>query len=180
MDETPTITFSMAQAEDYFQFLWLKRVSGFNPGHHCVRCLKGSYSKDWPAPSRRDMGVLYEGSEDATKFDFLYLCGVHKSFELELNLHAPMRYAEGKITTINNEGVEATFINAELLLVPPLPETFDLTDDAAYIRCRNFQFGYSAYALDPGVIVLADDPETELSDWMSQSIRECQMTLGAW
>lgn len=170
-DEVPTITISIAQVEDHYRILWLKRVSGFNPKYHCVRSLSGSYSTVLPGQGKREANVLYTGAEVATGFDFLYLCGVHKSFELDLNLHCPMRYSEGGIVKVEDDGVVATFINAERLAVPPLPESFTLTDDETFTRCRNYQFAYNAYT-DPGFVVLADSPEERIADWVEQSRRE--------
>lgn len=169
---TPTIDIGIMQKPDYYGIVWLKRVTGFNPKNHCVRSLRGSYSPVLPGKGEREVDVAYSGSEDATKFDFLYLCGVHTSYDLALNLHVPMRYAAGKVFKVDDDGITATFVNAERLIVPGLPDTFDLTDDEAFTRCRNYQFAYNAYARDPAVIVLADDPGVELSDWVADSVRE--------
>ncbi len=163
----PKISYSITQKEGFYAHLWLKRVNGFNPAYHCVRSLRGSYAPGFPGPSSREPNVGYSDSEDATKFDFLYLCGVHISYELDMNLHAPMRYAPGQTVHIENDGLIASFIDAELLLVPELPATFDLTTDEAYTRCRNYQFAYNAYT-QPGVIVLASDPDNHLSNWAAE------------
>lgn len=168
----PLVEVKIMQAPDHYGILWLKRVTGFNPKYHCVRSLVGSYSAILPGKDERQPDVLYAGVEDASTFDYLYLCGVHVSFNLALNLHVPMRYKEGASFTVMDDGVDAVFTNAEALQVPPLPAEFDLTDDEAFTRCRNYQFAYNAYARDPAVIVLADDPSVELSDWVADSVRE--------
>lgn len=153
----PLIEVKIMQAPDHYGILWLKRVTGFNPKYHCVRSLVGSYSSILPGKGEREPDVLYAGIEDASTFDYLYLCGVHLSFNLDLNLHVPMRYKEGASFAVLDDGVDAAFTNAEALLVPPLPAEFDLTDDVAFTRCRNYQFGYNAYGRDPNVVLALDE-----------------------
>ncbi|MEQ1906146.1 MAG: DUF6573 family protein [Pirellulaceae bacterium] len=46
----PTIKVTVKQ-ERAFKFLWLKYVRGFNPTHHCARCLNGNYSTLFPYSS---------------------------------------------------------------------------------------------------------------------------------
>ncbi len=66
--KAPTVKVTVKQ-ERAFRFLWLKYVRGFNPQHHCARCLAGHYSKLFPyakgyvppGGTEEDWGAGYTG-----------------------------------------------------------------------------------------------------------------------
>lgn len=121
-----------------FRFLWLRYVTGFDPRHHCVRCLLGRPSRLLRPYRIWEKGVV-EGLLDEHPADYLYLCGVTGRYDE--NLHIAMRPEPGAVVEYAEERIEVRVEGAERLPITPI----DLPLPEAFLRCRNFQFGVNRY-----------------------------------
>jgi hypothetical protein len=142
-----------------YPYLWIKYVAGFDPSQHCAKCLTGYWSKAIPFVKDK-AGIRRRRNLDEYDTPFVYLCGVHKSFQLVNNLHFPMRRKPGELFTFENEAIRFTVRDHEVLPIPPLPEEARRRLTPVYYTCRNFQFGWH-YLKDPRVDPLAPYDELE-------------------
>ena len=140
------ITLSVTTKTNRTTFLWLKRVTAFNPRVHCARCLVGRYSDIFSFGSQ-PAGVTVSGREPAEDGEVLYLCGV--TWNYANNLHIPMTPSDGGIITFENPDFRVRITGAEQIEFPPLgAEHDDLSPE--FRTCRNYQFGI--YASSKGLI----------------------------
>lgn len=130
----------MMESTEQFQYLWLKKVEGFNDTVHCARCLIGEYSKAFGLKMAAGEAVLLPYEEG----DILYFCGVAKPYKWDNNMHLAgvIEIGHPAIELVLHTGHKMTVagvrpigINAESAerLYPHLPK--------AFLTCRNFQFG---------------------------------------
>jgi hypothetical protein len=120
-----------------FRWLWLKYVWGFDARYHCERCLVGHQStvfREWfrqpPIPKSLDLEL------DEFESPFMYLCGVTAHYER--NLHVAFCELPGSSIALAEPRLSLVISNAVQLPISPVAAP----KPAAYLRCRNFQFGY--------------------------------------
>jgi hypothetical protein len=127
-----------------FRYFWAKYVSGFDKSQHCARCLVG----DWSRYTKTNMvagGMKYIMGE-SQKFDYLYICGVAYPWSWPNNFHMVMRPKVGSFARMETwNGFVLTAKDAELLNIPHMPLGYR-GYGKAFTTCRNFQFGWAAYA----------------------------------
>ena len=145
-----------------WRHLWLKFVSGFDPEHHCQRCLRG-----WTMPALQNrlrpdtpVGLLpgapgtmkpwgMSGRPLSTRYDALYLCGVHDSWDWSKNLHLVALPAFGEVAELRaSTGTVFRLNNARAVAIPDLPLDYD-GRGKEFTTCRNWRFGVAYYGLDP-------------------------------
>lgn len=131
-----------------FLHLWAVYVRGFNPRHHCQRCLRGPISK---LITSRRTPVLQQIVLDETRdFRVVYICGVSNGKvgdRSERNLHLPLQGVPGEYfeyETYNKYRIGVR--NAQLLPIPSL-EDWWMGYSPAFSRCRNFCFCVSFFGL---------------------------------
>lgn len=132
---------------DDFQFLWLKRVTGFNPAVHCAKCLLGSYVKGLPFRGTKT-GFSLETGVDLGDARYLYLCGVAGRYAD--NLHLAMESAEGEEVRYEDSRIQVVAVGARLLPLDPLPDDVAAGLTKPFQTCRNYRFGWQ-YLRDPVV-----------------------------
>lgn len=145
-----------------WRHLWLKFVNGFDPAHHCQRGLWG-----WTMPSLQNKlqpgtpvglgpggpGTVRPygkpGPWTSTRYDALYLCGVHESWDWSKNLHLVAIPDPGAVAELRaSTGTLFRIAGARLVTIPDLPLGFD-GRTAAFTTCRNWRFGVAYYGLGP-------------------------------
>ena len=122
-----------------FRYFWGKRVTGFNPQHHCAKCLSGDYIK---TVSARMIGnhphmLGMDG-------DLIYLCGVSSPYKWDNNLHLAL------ICDSTAESFTHNLYNGQILKISGA-RPIEFNNIAAlnqfpylsksFLTCRNFQFG---------------------------------------
>jgi hypothetical protein len=137
--KAPTIKVVVKQ-ERVFKFLWLKYVRGFNPTHHCARCLNGNYSTLFPYSSGYVPPQTIEGVLDEFDAPWFYLCGVTNKWAF--NVHIAGQYEAGTITKFSDERIAVELKDFKRLFInsantPEAPNEF--------ATCRNWQFGWMAF-----------------------------------
>ena len=141
--KAPTIKVTVKQ-EKAFKFLWLKYVRGFNPTHHCARCLEGNYSKLFPFSRGHVPPQTIEGVLDEFDAPWIYLCGVTNKWIW--NVHVAGQFEAGAITNFSDERIDVEIRDFKRLLInsintPEAPHEFE--------TCRNWQFGWLAFPETP-------------------------------
>jgi hypothetical protein len=137
--KAPTIIVTVKQ-EQAFKFLWLKYVRGFNPTHHCARCLAGSYSTLFPFSRGYVPAQTFEGVLDEFDAPWIYLCGVTNKWIW--NVHVAGQYEDGAMTNYSDERIDVEIRDFKQLFInsantPEAPHEFE--------TCRNWQFGWMAF-----------------------------------
>lgn len=129
-----------------YRYLWLKQVQGFDPAVHCARCLKGSYVSLLPfRPDRKvPAGLEAETELDPEAAPFFYLCGVTARWEE--NLHIAFRPKPGSVILVEDRHIKVCITDAERLPVLPLPDDVQAGLTKPFWSCRNYQFGWHAFA----------------------------------
>lgn len=122
------------------RYLWMKRVTGFNPKVHCAQCLKGHYV----AVVGREMATNRTLKFQAWPGDIFYLCGVSSPYKWENNFHLAFKATDSmddRCHVFSHTGdkfeiegaIELPFDDTEAReRFPNLSEPF--------LTCRNFQF----------------------------------------
>lgn len=122
-----------------FRYFWMKNVRAFDDSKHCARCLVGSYSK---AVSNR-MKLNDPVTEDYPLGEIVYICGVSQPFNWENNFHMALKVTAGATA-------ELPMFNGQTVIVEDaelIPFDSSVSDElyagksAAFLTCRNFQFG---------------------------------------
>ncbi len=143
---------------DGWRHLWLKFVAGFDPGHHCQRCLVG-----WTLPGIASklregtpMGLApgapgtrppWAGHPAPMRYDALYLCGVHESWAWAKNLHlVAVPDFESVAEVRASTGAVFRIAGARQVEIPDLPLGYD-GRDPHFTTCRNWRFGVAYYGL---------------------------------
>ena len=124
-----------------FLHLWAVYVRGFDPRHHCQRCLRGPLTNritTVETPVEREI-VL----DETPNFCAIYICGVARGKVRDRpanNLHLPLRNVPGLHFEYNTyNGYKIQLRNAELLSIPRLPDWW-MGYPPASSRCCNFRF----------------------------------------
>ena len=132
-----------------FLHLWAMYVRGFNPSHHCQRCLRGRISGKI---TTRATPILEEIILDETSnYRVIYLCGVAEGKIADRrsnNLHLPLKPTLGQhfqYNTFNNYTVIVR--DAEPLPIPILGDWWN-GFSPAFTRCCNFRFGVGLFGID--------------------------------
>lgn len=158
-DEVFTITLTAYGPVSRWRSLWIKFVNGFDPSKHCQPGLLG-----WTLPSLASklqpgvpMGIgpgapgsrpPYMGNKSA-RFDAIYLCGVHESWDWSKNLHLVAVPEYGAVAEVRaSTGTVFRINGARQVDIPDLPLGFD-GRDKSFTTCRNWRFGVAYYGLDP-------------------------------
>lgn len=142
---------SLKPALSEWRQLWLKYVAGFDPAHHCQRCLLGPsegalYKRLRPGAP---MALMQPGGIGVGPYDALYLCGVHASWSWAKNLHLVAIPDRGAIASWPNEDNPAFRIyGARRIEIPDLPLDHD-GRSKEFTTCRNWRFGVAYYGIDP-------------------------------
>jgi len=126
-------------------YLWMKRVTGFDPRRHCAQCLVGDYEGDFglrvPVNEWRKLAGYAEG-------DIVYVCGVSRPYVWSNNRHLAARVKQGAHAGLDlHEGGQRVLLrNAELIPFDGQAAANKFGHKpAAYTTCRNFQFGASLF-----------------------------------
>jgi hypothetical protein len=121
-------------------YLWMKKVTGFDPRHHCAKCLKGPYENDFglrvPTNEWRSLKGYQEG-------DIVYVCAVSRPYNWHRNRHIAVRVKEGSNAGLDLYTGDAVLMrNAELIRFngQAAAERYAEKGDE-FTTCRNFQFG---------------------------------------
>ena len=124
-----------------FRYFWAKYVRGFDPAHHCAKCLVG----DWSKHTRMGMALPVEfGFDESKDFRFVYICGV-SSIGYQSNLHIVLEPEDDASCSVKAfNGTVFDIQGARRLLIPPLPDGWQ-GKDRKYTTCRNFQFGVAYF-----------------------------------
>src|SRR5689334_4835423 len=61
--------------KQFFQYLWLKQLTGFDQSQHCEKCLRGKQLTLIPAQTGYPAGFTVEGELDPSE-PYVYLCDV--------------------------------------------------------------------------------------------------------
>lgn len=129
-----------------FLHLWAIYVRGFDPKHHCQRCLRGKISakiRTRATPIQEE--IIFDETSD---YQVIYLCGVAKGRVADRrhnNLHLPLRPALGRQFELNTYNkYTITVKDAELLPIPLIGDWWH-GFSPAFTRCCNFRFGLSIF-----------------------------------
>ena len=147
-----TISWRIEVAEKgVYPFLWLKRVWGFEPEKHCAKCLLGEYVRGFAFGAGTREPRAYEGQVRlGSTEEFLYLCGVSQ-WGYRQNIHWPVEFSPGEITTEEARGIRFEAINAGPLYpipaLPALPGAVGLRAEREFATCRNYQAGYARFGV---------------------------------
>jgi hypothetical protein len=122
-----------------FRHLWLKQVVGWNPKHHCMRCLLGKGSSLIPLVRRSSNGFL---ELTDCEVPYLYLCGIHRH-GYRYNLHVPMQRNPMACVDVNTPDIHLYIKGWQRLGIPPLsPEVIrEQRLGWEFSSCRPYLFG---------------------------------------
>lgn len=117
----------------------MKKVIGFNPDHHCAKCLIGSYDKNLglSVPVNEDICLDYdEGS-------ILYLCGVSSPYRHANNFHLAMMVKRGAFAEKWAWNGDKMRISGAQRIEFSAEKAFEKYNSKgrSFTTCRNFQFG---------------------------------------
>ena len=125
---------------DQFRFLWSMNVKGFNPDKHCQACFKGKKF------DLSDGEVIKLAGVEVG--DFVYVCGVAKTWEYNENLHLVGIYTgDGESCRVEGfAGGTATLVGFRRYRFSDKAarELFPERDET-YLTCRNFQFAAQVF-----------------------------------
>jgi hypothetical protein len=132
-----------------FKYFWMRKVTGFNPKHHCAACLEGSYVLDTKRAPEPDKPLSLFTPSSAV----YYLCGVSAPYVHAKNFHLALEVAHGFT-------VERQLYTGARLVVEGARE-IPFNDAAArnrfpnlgrdFLTCRNFQFGAHYFKPQPSL-----------------------------
>ena len=124
-----------------FNYLWAKKIEGFEPSVHCAKCLIGKYSSQFSPKMQSNVWIESEYKVG----DILYFCGVSAPYKWSNNLHIAGIVSEGSMFhMVSYTGDRIAIRNFERLEFDHAIATDkypDLSD--RFLTCRNFQFGAS-------------------------------------
>lgn len=142
----PSLIVSNARPlKEAFKYFWMKSVSGFNPAQHCARCLVGPYVEQVGLGMPLDQDVMI----DAAEGDVFYLCGVSMPFRRDNNLHFALRANESAAAQIDlySGGCVNAVGFERIAFTDAVARAQYAGKAAAFLTCRNFQFGAQEFAL---------------------------------
>jgi len=121
-------------------YLWMKKVTGFDPRFHCAKCLQGAYENDFglrvPTNEWRELKGWQEG-------EIAYVCAVSRPYNWHRNRHLVVRVKKGSRAGLDLFTGDAVLLqNAELIRFDGRAAAERFGDKGAeFTTCRNFQFG---------------------------------------
>lgn len=140
-------TIKLVTKTDFYQFLWLKTVTGFDQRVHCEKCLKGRRSKLIPLQTGFPAGYIAEGRIDDPE-PFVYLCGVSAfSRYYPKHLHVLMVRAEESAFTYEDENACVLITGMRQLPIDPVPGA-DQAVPREFWTCRNWQAAWHLFPED--------------------------------
>ena len=130
-----------------YRYLWLKHVRGFDPAVHCARCLKGSYANLLPYRADRAIPAgLQAAAEIAPDLaPYHYLCGVTSRWAD--NLHLVFQRQPGSRIEFEDPRIAVLITDAVQVPIRALPDEVAAGLTKEFWSCRNYQFGWQAFAL---------------------------------
>ncbi len=130
-------TISLVVRGRAFRWLWLMYVTGFDPRHHCQKCLKGKKTQRFKYDHRSsEIPLEVKFSLDEYPAPFVYLCGVTSRYED--NFHLALKPSLEGCVEIHDDRIDVLVTHTEQVPIDPV----DADLPPSYLRCRNFQFGY--------------------------------------
>lgn len=117
-------------------------VNGFDPKHHCQRCLVGTKSK------RLNLAQYRVGDSvtmNEARAPFVYICGGARDWVYADNLHIALRNSpgsRGERRTYN--GYVVQWEDADEVAIPDLPRHWN-GYTPSFTTCRNFRFGVAHF-----------------------------------
>lgn len=126
-----------------FRYLWLKNVVGFDPNQHCAKFLVGPYSDSFGLR----MPVNTDISIDCRTGDFLYFCGVASPYKWQNNAHLAgvvKKSATASLVLHTGDILEVKGMRS-LAITDTDARSIYPNKSAAFLTCRNFQFGASYF-----------------------------------
>ena len=135
----PTIRIEVKQAKAV-RFLWLKYVTGFNPQHHCAKCLTGRFSKLFSYQPSYVSPQVVEGQLDEHESPWLYVCGVTRRWEW--NLHIAGQFRPGESVEFEDERFSVLIRDFRQF---PIDSSVTPPAEKEFATCRNWQFGWMAF-----------------------------------
>jgi hypothetical protein len=147
-------TFKLVTKSGFYQYLWLKTVTGFNQDVHCEPCLKGRRSALIPARTGFPAGFIAQGRiEDPAPF--VYLCGVSAfSRYYDKHLHILMLPDESSAFTYEDDNVCLLVTGFRKLPISAVPGAEQAVSDEFW-TCRNWQAGWHLFPADRKPFVIA-------------------------
>lgn len=131
-----------------WKYLWAKRVVGFDPRHHCARCLQGEYLL--PFGLAMLCGENTVPLPNAQRGDVLYFCGVAAPSNWHHNLHVAC-IVDPDAPDFVEQAYNGHFLRFRGLRRLPFDESAARTlypgKTEAFLTCRNFQFGASHFGI---------------------------------
>jgi len=124
-----------------FNYLWAKKIEGFDPSVHCAKCLLGKYSRQFSPQMQSNIWI----ESDYKVGDILYFCGVSTPYKWSNNLHIAGIVSKGSIfQMVTYTGDRIVLRNFERLEFDEAIATnkYHALGDR-FLTCRNFQFGAS-------------------------------------
>jgi hypothetical protein len=129
-----------------FWVFWLRRVRGFDPTHHGMKCLVGDNDPRF-TKSRTGQVRLGAYEVDLEGAEFGYLCGVSANWVYANNLHVPFLPLEGEdFEAVAYTGMKVQVSGALPLAIPELPRQWH-GYGPAFTTCRNFRWAVEAFGL---------------------------------
>jgi hypothetical protein len=164
-----------------FKHLWGRYVHGFRPWTHCISCFACSKAADI-------LPTMKDGSYELQDKLF-YLCGVGQDVSERLhpllarrftNVHLAVFPRVGSVASVGSVyGITFTIRDAQAIPIEPLTANDFPALEKSHYRCKNFQFGYQMFDVDPAtlletkvVVSRMRDRWTTLDTLVSASSRE--------
>lgn len=125
--------------------MWLKEVTGFNPAHHCAKCLTGKYIVEYGLRMQANTSFYIPAKEGGV----YYACGVASPYKWNRNMHLAMTGKQGSTCKVDlYTGDSIVFDGFEQINFDSNAATSLFSGRAAsYLTCRNFQFGCHYFGL---------------------------------
>ncbi|MER9652475.1 hypothetical protein NKJ26_03020 [Mesorhizobium sp. M0152] len=121
-------------------YLWMKKVTGFDPRYHCAKCLKGEYENDFGLRVPTNTWRTLKGYQES---DIVYVCAVSRPYNWHRNRHLVVRVKAGSHAGLDLwTGDRVLLDNAEIIRFTGQVAAERYADKGEdFTTCRNFQFG---------------------------------------
>ncbi len=144
---TLTLTGKPGSLRTDFHYFWGKWVRGFDPAHHCAKCLVGDFERA-VSPMWESKQVLAFSCRPGEIF---YLCGVAEPYNWSKNFHLPLEIAPGEkaLGTLSN-GMQISVVGAKAIpFTATSAKELYPRRDYRFLSCRNFQFAAHRFGFVP-------------------------------
>ena len=140
-------TLKLRTKTGFYQYLWLKSVTGFDQQVHCEKCLKGKRSGLIPAHTGYAAGFTAEGPMENAE-SYVYLCGV-SAFSRNYSDHLHLLMIRDADSTVEyaDANVEVVVTGMRRLPIEPVPGA-DLVLPKEVWSCRNWQAAWHSFPSD--------------------------------